>query len=134
LIRILHTIDALLKPEPLLIGLVLAVVAWGCEALAFSVLAERLPVEIPLVAAFSIVGLSAVVGALSMLPGGLGGVEAVMVLLLTKLGVDVPSATVTVIVFRLCTLYLMTLVGFCFLGWWKVVNPAAKLPPRSVEA
>jgi uncharacterized protein (TIRG00374 family) len=130
LIRILHTIDTLLKPEPLLIGLALAFGAWGSEALAFNVLVYRLPVEIPLVASFSIVGLSAVVGALSMLPGGLGGVEAVMVLLLTELGVDLPSSTVTVILFRLCTLYLMTLAGFCFLGLWKVINSTAKSPLR----
>ena len=132
--RILNAIDALFKPEPLLIGLALAVAAWGSEALAFSILAQKLPVEIPLVTSFSIVGLSAVVGALSMLPGGLGGVEAVMVLLLTKLGVDLSSATMIVIVFRLCTLYLMTVVGFCFLGLWKVMNRLEKPTHASVEA
>lgn len=133
LVRILDTINALLQSRPLLIGLALAVCAWGSEALAFNVLAQRLPVAIPLVASFSIAGLSAVVGALSMLPGGVGGVEATMVLLLTKLGVDVPSATATVIVFRLCTLYFGTLLGFCFLGWWNVMNPTAKPARRPVE-
>jgi uncharacterized membrane protein YbhN (UPF0104 family) len=84
LIRILHTINVLLRLEPFLIGLTLAILAWGCEALAFNVLVQRVPVEIPFVASFAIVGLAAVVGALSMLPGGVGGVGAVMMLLLGK--------------------------------------------------
>jgi uncharacterized membrane protein YbhN (UPF0104 family) len=76
------------------LALALALAAWGCEALAFNVLVQRLPQEVPLIAPFAIVGLSAAIGALSMLPGGAGGVEAVMLLLLAKLGVDLPSATV----------------------------------------
>jgi glycosyltransferase 2 family protein len=133
LIRILHTINVLLRLEPLLIGLTLAVLAWGCEALAFNVLVQRVPVEIPFIASFAIVGLSAVVGALSMLPGGVGGVEAVMMLLLAKLGVDLPSATMIIIAFRLCTLYFGTLLGFCFLGLWKVMSPEAKPGLRSAQ-
>jgi uncharacterized protein (TIRG00374 family) len=90
-------------------------------------------VEIPLVASFTIVGLSAVIGALSMIPGGLGGVEAVMLLLLHQLGVDIPSATVIVIVFRLCTLYFGTLLGFCFLGLWKFMGHSEMPAHRLVE-
>jgi uncharacterized protein (TIRG00374 family) len=134
LIRVLHTINALLRLEPLLIGLTLAVCAWGCEAFAFSVLVKSLSAEIPLVAAFAIIGLSAVIGALSMLPGGIGGVEASMTLLLTKLGVDLPSATITVIVYRLCTLYFGSFMGFCFLGVWKMMSPVSKSLLRSAQA
>ncbi len=134
LIRIPHTINALLRFQPLLIGLALAVVAWGCEGLAFGVLVQPLPVAIPVVASFAIVGLSAVIGALSMLPGGVGGVEAAMTLLLTKLGVDLPSAALTVIVYRLCTLYFGTFAGFCFLGVWKTMSPESKSLLRSAQA
>jgi lysylphosphatidylglycerol synthase-like protein len=85
---VLQTINTLLRFEPLLIGLALALAlalaAWGCEALAFNVLVQRLPQEVPLIAPFAIVGLSAAIGALSMLPGGVGGVEAVMLLLLAS--------------------------------------------------
>jgi glycosyltransferase 2 family protein len=132
LMWITQTIGSLLKPEPLLIGLTLAAAGWASEACAFSVLAQKLPVTIPLVASFLIVGLSAVIGALSMLPGGLGGVEAVMMLLLTKLGVDIPSAGMTVIMYRLCTLYLMTVIGFCSLGLWKIINPVPKQSRRPI--
>jgi uncharacterized protein (TIRG00374 family) len=97
-------------------------------------LVKSLSAEIPLVAAFAIIGLSAVIGALSMLPGGIGGVEASMTLLLTKLGVDLPSATITVIVYRLCTLYFGSFMGFCFLGVWKMMSPVSKSLLRSAQA
>ena len=128
LLRVTQTIGALLKPEPLLIGLSLALAGWASEAYAFAVLTQKLPVAIPLIAAFSIVGLSAVVGALSMLPGGLGSVETVMALLLTKLGVDLPSAGLIVIMYRLCTLYLMTFVGILVFGMLKLMD---NVPQRS---
>jgi uncharacterized membrane protein YbhN (UPF0104 family) len=54
-------------------------------------------------------------------------------LLLAKLGVDLPSATMIIIVFRLCTLYFGTLLGFCFLGLWKVMSPEAKPGLRSAQ-
>jgi uncharacterized membrane protein YbhN (UPF0104 family) len=47
-------------------------------------------------------------------------------LLLAKLGVDLPSATMIILVFRLCTLYFGTLLGFCLLGLWKVMSPRGK--------
>ncbi|MEA2778751.1 MAG: hypothetical protein QOK29_295 [Rhodospirillaceae bacterium] len=134
LLRVLRATDALLRPVPLLVGFGLAVLAWSGEALAFHVLALRLPVAVPLLTSFSIFGLSAVAGALSMLPGGLGGVEAVMVLLLNQLGVAVPEATLTVIIFRFCTIYLTSLLGLCFLGLWRLLPPAGTPSPRSAEA
>jgi uncharacterized membrane protein YbhN (UPF0104 family) len=75
--------------------------------------------------------LLAVIGALS---GGVGGVEASMTLLLTKLGVDLPSAAVTVSIYRLCTLYFGSLSGFCFLGVWKMMSPVSKSLLRSAQA
>jgi uncharacterized membrane protein YbhN (UPF0104 family) len=54
-------------------------------------------------------------------------------LLLAKLGVDLPSATMIIIVFRLCTLYFGTLLGFCLLGLWKVMSPEAKPGLRSAQ-
>jgi uncharacterized protein (TIRG00374 family) len=134
LMRITLTIGTLLKPEPLLIGFSLALAGWTSEAYAFAVLTQKLPVAFPLIAALSIVGLSAVVGALSMLPGGLGSVEAVMALLLTKLGVDLPSASMIVIVYRLCTIYLMTFVGFVVLSACRIMRGAThNLDPLAEE-
>jgi uncharacterized protein (TIRG00374 family) len=120
LLRLAHAVNTLLRPKPLLIGFSFALIGWGGEVLAFNILAQHGPAAVPLIDSIAIVGLSAVIGALSMLPGGVGGVEATMGFLLVRLGFDLSSATATVIVFRLCTLYFGTLAGFCFLGVWNV--------------
>jgi uncharacterized protein (TIRG00374 family) len=80
---------------------------------------------VPLRIAVSIYALSSIAGALSMLPGGFGGVEAVMILLLAHLGAPPARAAVIVVLFRLVTLYFATLLGAAFLAWWQFLpaNP-----------
>lgn len=120
----LHAVLArLFKPTIFIIGLVSAVAAWGCEALAFYVL--TLPVEVPLRASVSIFALSSIAGALSMLPGGLGGFEAAMVVLLLQAGVASTVALTIVATFRLCTIYLATLLGVGALAVWRFTSIAA---------
>jgi uncharacterized protein (TIRG00374 family) len=52
-----------------------------------------------------------IVGALSMLPGGLGSTEATMIGLLLALGVDFDRALVATAVIRLTTLWFGTGLG-----------------------
>jgi uncharacterized membrane protein YbhN (UPF0104 family) len=65
-----------------------------------------------------------------MLPGGIGGVEVVMVLLLMRLAAPTSIAAVAVLVLRLCTLGLFSLIGFAFLFGWMILlsrRPAGSL-------
>ncbi len=122
-LEVLDTGRALLRPAPFVVGLGLAVVAWACEALAFQVILQGFGLTLPLLTSFSIYGVSTVVGALSMLPGGVGGVEAAMLLLLSALGVEVAAAVPPVVLIRFSTLWLVSLLGFGFMGlWWWVVE------------
>jgi uncharacterized protein (TIRG00374 family) len=120
-LKILKALDSarqLLRPVPFAIGIGLAIIAWSCEAAAFHVLISDLGVRSSYLVSFSIYGVSTLAGALAMLPGGLGGVESVMALLLTRLGATAPTAAVAVIIFRVLTLWLFTLLGLAFmLGW-----------------
>ena len=130
-LKLLNALDAgrqLLRPLPVLIGGALALAAWSCEALAFHYLIGHLAIHSPLLISFSIFSLSTLAGALSMLPGGIGGVEVVMALLLTRLATPASVAGVAVLVFRLCTLWLFSLIGFLFLFGWMILlsrRPAA---------
>jgi uncharacterized membrane protein YbhN (UPF0104 family) len=122
-LELLDTGRTLLRPGPFIIGLGLAVLAWACEALAFQVILQGFGVTIPLLTTFSIYGVSTVIGALSMLPGGVGGVEAAMLLLLSALGVDGAAAVAPVVLIRFSTLWLVSLLGFVFMGlWWWLVE------------
>lgn len=115
LIKMLEVVRLLLHPAPVLIGFILAIFAWSCEAYALHLLATRLGVASAAATSFSIYGLATLAGAFSMLPGGIGGVEVVMALLLTRIGAPAAVASIIVVVFRLCTLWLFSLIGAIFL-------------------
>lgn len=118
LINVLDAVRLLMRPIPLVIGGSVALAAWSCEAVAFYYLVGRLGIHSSPLISFSIYGLSTLAGALSMLPGGLGSFEAVMAFLLTRLA-PTSAATVAIVIFRLCTLWLFSLIGVIFmLGWF----------------
>jgi uncharacterized protein (TIRG00374 family) len=136
-LRLTNMLDAvwlLMRPIPLLVGGSVALAAWSCEALAFHYLVGRLSIHSSLSISFSIYGLSTLAGALSMLPGGLGGVEAVMAFLLTRLGAPTSVATVAVVIFRLCTLWLFSLIGAIFMSAWMIFFTKRRHPTLVVEA
>jgi len=92
-------------------GLSASIVCWGLEALAFYLALQLMGFGVPLVAGVGIYGLAITVGALSFLPGGLGGTEVVMVVLLGLTGVEPAAAGAVTILFRFCTLWFAVLLG-----------------------
>lgn len=64
-----------------------------------------------MVATFDIYGLAISIGALSFLPGGLGGTEATMIFLLGVTGASVADAGAATILLRLATLWFAVLIG-----------------------
>ena len=134
LISMLEAVWLLMRPIPLLVGGSVALAAWSCEALAFHYLIGRLSIHSSLLISFSIYGLSTLAGALSMLPGGLGGVEAVMAFLLTRVAAPASVATVAVVIFRLCTLWLFSLIGAIFMSGWMIFFTKRRHPNLVVEA
>ncbi len=118
--NLLRITRQLLRPSIFGLALILAMAAWACEALAFHLILRGFGLSFPLLTAFSVYGVSTVVGALSMLPGGIGGTEAGMVLLLKALGVSAAEAVGPVVLTRFSTLWLISAFGFVFLGvWWR---------------
>jgi uncharacterized protein (TIRG00374 family) len=134
LIEMLDAVWMLLQPIPLLIGGTVALAAWSCEALAFHYLVGRLGIHSSPLLSFSTYGLATLAGALSMLPGGLGGVEVVMTFLLTRLGAPMSAATVAVVIFRLCTLWLFSLIGAIFMSGWVIFSAKRRHPNLVVQA
>jgi len=130
LTRLLGTTRTLLRPRPFAVGLGLALMAWGAEAFALKVMAEALlpPLVLTPWMAASVFGLATLAGALAMLPGGIGGFEAVLVLLLVKLGATAPDAAVVALVFRLCTLWLISVIGLIFMALWVTIFVTDPLP------
>ena len=76
----------------LLLGLGIGLLAWGAEALALWLLLRALGHAVPLPSAIAVYALAMLAGALSFLPGGLGGSEATMIGLLKLLAVPLAIA------------------------------------------
>jgi glycosyltransferase 2 family protein len=103
----------LLKPVPLLLGFVLALLAWGFEGVGFGVLCSLDPgTAITMGAAAGIYAIAVLIGGLSLLPGGLGSTEAVMTALLVSRSMTLPQAILVTLSCRLVTLWLAVLLGW----------------------
>jgi len=97
---------------PMLVyGIALGLVAWGAEGVAFYYIMHVLGSDLSLQTALFIYAFSMLVGALSFLPGGLGGTEATMVALLILNNVAQPQAVAATVLIRLATLWFAVALG-----------------------
>lgn len=95
--------------------LLLSVGGWTAECIAFYWLLGELGASVGFLHAVFIFAFAMIAGALSMLPGGLGGVEAVMIALLLALGTDLDIGLAATAVIRLTTLWFAVGLGFAAL-------------------
>ncbi len=117
LLELLRTSADLLKSAPLYAGLLLGLVAWFAEGLGLYIVLERMGADIPLLVVAGIYGVAVLAGAVSFVPGGLGGTELVMGSLLVLSGADAAVAASAVIVCRLATLWFAVVLGLtCVVG------------------
>lgn len=110
--NLMHSTGQLMKIKSLLFTVILGVVSWSFECIAFYFVFVGLGYKVPLIAATFVLAFSSIVGAVSMLPGGLGAAEASLLGLLVKV-VAVPKgiAAVSTIIIRFCTLWFGVMVG-----------------------
>lgn len=99
------------RPIILIGATLLGVLACSAEAIAFYWILNWLGGDISLPFAIFVYATALLAGALSFLPGGLGGTEAVMVGLLIAKGMPHTDAIAATILIRLCTLWFSTTVG-----------------------
>lgn len=90
----------------------LGLAAWGLTSLAFVYLLGHLGINLPILVAIAIYPLSMLAGAASMLPGGVGSVEATIVVVLSIHGFGVGVATLAAIGIRLATIWFSVVCGF----------------------
>lgn len=114
---LLHGFDVLLQarrchaPGLLIRAALLSAVAWAAEAWAFDLILRWMGFDVPLQFAVFVYAISMLAGALSMMPGGLGGAEGAMVALLVWKGVPTPDAVAATVLIRLATLWFAVALG-----------------------
>ncbi len=97
---------------PVLIkGIILGVLAWSAEGIAFYYMLSILGSDISLFTALFIYAFSLLIGAVTFLPGGLGGAEMTMLQLLLLNQLPAYDAVAVTIVIRLTTLWFSVLLG-----------------------
>jgi uncharacterized membrane protein YbhN (UPF0104 family) len=114
----------LFSPATLSWTMALSVAGWLAECLAFAWLLHAMGAGIGLPASVFVFTAAMLAGALSFLPGGLGGTEAVMLLLLGGFGVPMDIAVPATVVIRVTTLWFAVLLGFAAMA------PALRLVRR----
>ena len=106
--------NVLLAAGPLLIGTVISFLSWGLECTGVYLCAVGLGVDRPFLLIVFVFATSSLLGVVSMLPGGIGAVEAGLYgqfVAVANLSTGVAGALTLII--RLATLWFATLLGIC---------------------
>jgi uncharacterized membrane protein YbhN (UPF0104 family) len=120
----------LMKPRMFFVGLALSTVSWGLEALCLDLVMNGMGLDASLLQANFVYSFSTLLGALSMLPGGIGGAEAGMVALMAVLGISYSRALPAVILIRVCTLWFAVFTGIVMTIPLIRNAPASKAAPQ----
>lgn len=121
----------LLTGRNLVEGTIFGAIAWAAECTAFYLIVRGCSIDIGILEAVFIYAFSSVIGAVSMLPGGMGTTEATMVGLLVLIDVPASTASFAVIITRVCTLWFAVIVGMISMLSYTSRSAEAK---RALEA
>ena len=109
--RLLHAMADLSSWRTYGLTLVPTIAGWLAEAAGLYLLLRYFGTEVGFVSAVFVFSFAMIVGAISMMPGGLGSTEATMVILLNVLGVDLGTALAVTAIVRIATFWFAVLIG-----------------------
>ncbi|HEU4492666.1 MAG TPA: lysylphosphatidylglycerol synthase transmembrane domain-containing protein [Rubrobacteraceae bacterium] len=122
--------NELLGTRPLVVGTVISFLAWGLECLAVYLCAVGLDAKMAFLLVVFVFATSSLVGVLSMLPGGIGAVEAGLTGQFVAIaGLSTGVAVALTLVIRLATLWFATLVGIVGLFAVRALLGNASITP-----
>ncbi len=125
----LNWLPRLTSGPPAALSLLLSLLAWGCECISLWLICERLGYDIGLGPAVFIYTAATLAGSIAFLPGGLGGTEATLVILLTGLAVPRGISLSVALLVRLVTLWLAVAIGLAvFVGARRILFPPGPGP------
>ncbi len=109
----------MLRPLPLLYMTLLSLVSWSFECFGYHLILVNLHMEIGFLwAAFSY-GFATIIGAISMLPGGLGVTEGSLTFMLVQNNYPKDLAVASTFIVRMVTLWLAVLVGILSVTFYQ---------------
>ena len=121
----LKQLSTLLRGRLLLEGTLIGLAAWTVEATILYVLLDNMGSNISYLTAVSAWAAGMLAGALSFLPGGIGGAEAAMGGFLLFVGVEASTVVSAVLIYRITTLWLAVLIGAVVVFFLEVARKRA---------
>ena len=111
------------SPKPLMVAMVLGLLAWFAEGCALWLVLDGMDASLPLEQAVSIYCVATLLGAITMLPGGLVGTEVGMVALLRQRELNPAQASGATFIIRVCTLWFAVAIGLLALLYVQIYMP-----------
>jgi len=115
--RTIHQTAGLFAPTPLLVGTAIGCVGWLLECLGFHIVAAEFSSSITVLQAIFIFTFANLVGALTLIPAGIGGTEVSMATLLVAKGLTLDESVATMAIVRGATLWFGIGWGYIALLW-----------------
>ncbi|WP_200280238.1 lysylphosphatidylglycerol synthase transmembrane domain-containing protein [Rhabdochromatium marinum] len=110
-LQVAHQAHHCHQPKLLFSANALSLLAWTAEAMAFFLILHWMGFDTPLAFAVFVYAISMLAGALSFMPGGLGGAEGMMVAVLMWKGMTAADAVAATVLIRLATLWFAVVIG-----------------------
>lgn len=109
----------LIRLKPLIIATVISIFAWFCECIGFYIVlkgfVDATTIDINILISTFVYAFSTLVGAVAMMPGGLGATEASLTGLLVLLNIPKDISAASTIIIRVATLWFAVIIGIIFL-------------------
>lgn len=130
-----HFMNARLLLPTVMLGLL----AWGVQCFGYALTLKALGVDLPALLLFSIPPAAILIGAASLMPGGVGTTEAATIVLLSQFGTALDTAVLASIALRLGSIWFATILGFAAvalleLRHWQQSLRRADLPQITVQS
>ena len=110
-LRRLNNFNNILKINILLKITFLSIISWGLEGISFLLLLHKLSFDISFFESTFIHTTAGLIGALTMLPGGLGSTEAITVYILKNQSIPIDYGIPITSIIRLMTLWYISFLG-----------------------
>jgi len=101
----------MIRPKHLAVASLISIFAWSCECLGLYLTFIAFDFKTGVLAAFFIYAFSTILGAITMLPGGLGATEGTMTGLTILLGIPKGISAAATIIIRAATLWFAVIIG-----------------------
>jgi len=124
--RASHSLDAFQNLATLAVALILGLIGWAAEGVAFWLLLAWMGTEVGLGTAVAIFIFATLAGGLTGAPGGVGGAEAAIVALLALEGVPLEISIPATLIIRVTTLWFAIGIGLVIFPFAERVSQRKK--------